>query len=51
MTKDTLLRLHRIYSIVLSVVIVIAGLCLIAGCINIYNLGDKPFTREIVAVV
>lgn len=49
MTKDTLLRLHRIYSIVLSVVIVIAGLCLIAGCINIYNLGDKPFTREVVA--
>lgn len=49
MTKEALIRIHRIYSIILSIVIVIAGLCLIAGCINIYNMGDKPFTREVVA--
>ena len=49
MTKETLIRVHRIYSIILSIVIVIAGICLMAGCINIYNMGDKPFTREIVA--
>ncbi len=49
MTKENLIRIHRIYSIVLSIVIVIAGLCLIAGCINIYSLGDSPFTRETIA--
>ena len=49
MTKETIIRIHRIYSVLLSIVIVIAGLCLIAGCINIYNLGDNPFSREIVA--
>lgn len=49
MTKETLIRVHRIYSIVLSIVIVIAGICLIAGCITIYNTGDKPFSREVVA--
>ena len=49
MAKETTLRLMRIYRIVFSVVIVIAGLCLIAGCINIYNLGDHPFSREVVA--
>ncbi len=49
MTKETQIRVHRIYSILLSIVIVIAGICLIAGCLNIYNSGDHPFSREIVA--
>ena len=42
-------RIHLIYSIVLSVVTVIAGLCLIAACISIYNIGDRPFSPQAVA--
>ena len=46
MTKN---RIHLIYSIVLSVFTVIAGICLIAACIGIYNIGDRPFSPERVA--
>lgn len=49
MTKDTLLRIRRIYGILLAIVIIIAGLCLIAACVCIYSSGDHPFSREIVA--
>lgn len=49
MTKESLIRLQRIYSFLLSIVIVIAGICLIVACIGIYNSGDKPFTREAVS--
>ena len=42
-------RIHLIYSIVLSAVTVIAGICLIMACIGIYNSGDRPFSREAVA--
>ena len=49
MTKENTQRIHRIFSILLSVVIVIAGLCLIVACVGIYQSGDKPFSREAVA--
>lgn len=42
-------RIHLIYSIVLSIVSIIAGICLIAACISIYNIGDRPFTPETVS--
>lgn len=42
-------RIHQIYSILLSVVTVAAGICLIAACISIYNIGDHPFSPETVA--
>ena len=42
-------RIHRIYSILLSIIIVIAGICLMVSCINIYNSGKQPFSREAVA--
>ena len=38
-----------IYSIVLSVMLVVSGLCLIAACIGIYNAGERPFSPEAVA--
>ena len=50
MTKETKMRILRIYSILLGVSIVIAGICLMAGCISIYNSGDQPYSREIVAL-
>ena len=40
--------IHRIYGIVLSVVAVIAGVCLIAACISINSIGDRPFSAEAV---
>lgn len=51
MTKETRIRFLRIYGILLGIVIVIAGICLMAGCISIYVSGDQPYSREIVAEV
>ena len=49
MTTQHIDRIRRIYSIILSVVLVIAGLCLMAACYSIYTTGDGTFSREIVA--
>lgn len=49
MTKENMMRFRRIYNILLSIVIVIAGICLIAACLGIYQSGDQPFSRESVA--
>ncbi len=49
MTKETKMRILRVYSILLGVVIIIAALCLMAGCLSIYNSGDQPYSPEIVA--
>lgn len=46
MTKK---RIHLVYSIILSAVIVLAGICLMAVCVGICNSGDQPFSREAVA--
>ena len=46
MTKK---RIHKIYGIVLSAVLIIAGICLIAACVGIYLSGDKPFSPASVA--
>lgn len=49
MTKESTMRTHRIYNILFSIVIIIAGICLIIGVLTIYNSGDQPFSRESVA--
>ncbi len=54
MTQETIKKIHRIYGIVLSVVAVLAGICFIAACLDIYYTGvaqDLPqiYTRQIVA--
>ena len=49
MTTQKTNRIRRIYGIVLSAVLVIAGLCLMGACYNIYTTGDGTFSREIVA--
>lgn len=46
MTKK---RIHLIYSIVLSVLLAIAGICLIVACVGIYNFKPGSFSRESVA--
>ncbi len=48
MTKTKWIRL--IYGIILSAALIAAGLCLIGACICIYQSGDRPFSREAVAL-
>lgn len=38
-----------VYSILLSIMLVVAGICLITACIGIYLSGDRPFSAEAVA--
>jgi FtsH-binding integral membrane protein len=49
MTKEHSIRFRRIYSILLSISIVIAGICFIAACLSIYFTGERIYSREIVA--
>lgn len=49
MTQERIKRIHLIYSILLSIALVIAGVCLMAACLGIYHSGDQPFSRESVA--
>ena len=42
-------QIHLIYSIVLSVMLCIAGICLMVACVGIYRSGDQPFSRQSVA--
>ncbi len=49
MNTSNIQRYHLIYSILLGICIIIAGICLIAACVGIYNSGDHPYSREAVA--
>ena len=42
-------KIYLITLLILSCVIVITAVCFIVSCTAIYNLGDEPFTREVVA--
>lgn len=42
-------KLLKIYGIILSCVIILAGVCLMVACVNIYRSGDEPFSRDAVA--
>lgn len=46
MTKK---RIHLLYGILLSAMLVIAGICLCVACVGIYLSGEQPFSREAVA--
>ena len=48
MTKTK--RLCLIYGIILSISLIVAGICLIGACISIYQSGDRAFSREAVAL-
>lgn len=49
MTNQRAKQIRKIYGISLSAVLVIAGICLMAACCDIYFTGDRTFSREIVA--
>jgi len=49
MTEEKLKRFRLIYKIITGLLIIIAGICLISACIDIYRTGGKsPFSRQIV---
>jgi len=39
-------RIHLIYGIVLSALLVLTGILLMASCVSVYKLGSRPFTPE-----
>ena len=43
-------RIHQVYGWITAVFLVVAGICLINACVGIYQLGDRPFSPETVAV-
>lgn len=47
MTKK---RIHSAFGWITSLFLVIAGICLIHACVGIYQMGDRPFSPEAVAV-
>ena len=49
MTKKHTLSFHKIFSLLLSLSILVAGICLICGCLTIYFTGEHSYSREIVA--
>lgn len=50
MTNTSCVLARRIYNIILSISIAVAGVCFIAGCLSIYyGGGDEPYSRQIVA--
>lgn len=49
MTRNRANTIRRICGVLLSISILIAGLCLAVACVQIYRLGDQPFSREAVA--
>ena len=50
MTKISTKHAHLIYGVMQSIVLLIAGICLIAACIGIYQSGGEPiYSREKVA--
>ncbi len=49
MKNDKFSLLRRILGILIAVSIVTAGICLIVGCLSIYNSGDQPYSRQAVA--
>lgn len=48
MTKDNKIRFRSIYKILLSISIILAGICLVIGCVSIYFAGNG-YSREIVS--
>lgn len=49
MTNQHSKKIRKLYGILLSVVLVIAGICLMAECYGIYSSPEGVFSREIVA--
>lgn len=44
MSKKALQSIRIIYSIVLSLMLIVTGILLMIACVNIYKIGNRPFT-------
>lgn len=49
MNEKTKRLIHTVYGVVLSLLIVVVGVCLIVSCVQIYQSGPSPYTRASVA--
>ena len=49
MTNNYTGKIRHILGILLTVSVIVAGICLMAACIRIYQTGDQSFSRESVA--
>ncbi len=48
MINNKELMFRKVFNALLSISVFITGLCLMAGCLSIYSIGDQPYSREIV---
>ena len=46
MSKKTVQYIRVIYSIALSLMLILTGILLMIACVNIYKIGNRPFTPE-----
>lgn len=46
MSKKTIQHIRFVYSIVLSLMLIVTGILLMISCVNIYKIGNRPFTPE-----
>ncbi len=46
MNEEKLRKVHTVYGIIMSILVVFLGICFIVSCVTIYKSGARPFTRE-----
>ena len=51
MKRNILRRIQIVYGVLLSVSLLTAGICLMAGCLVIYSSGDTPYSAQKVAEI
>lgn len=49
MSTENVKKIHLIYGCITAVLVVIVAICLIVSCVGIYQSGDRPFSREVIA--
>lgn len=50
MTEQKIKRIYAVCGWILSALILVTGICFAVSCVSIYRSGDKPFSRESVAL-
>ncbi len=46
MSNKTVKTIYTVYGIVTSALLIISGILLMIACVQVYNIGDRPFTVE-----
>lgn len=50
MSKDKIKNIHLVYSCITAALVVIVGIAMIISCVMIHGSGDRPFSREVIAL-